>query len=96
MPRAYSTSSEVEVLYALGRPFWGRGYAREAAAAALRFGFETVGLDRIVAFVVPENTASARVLEAVGLRSIGDTDYNGFTVRGFRIEAADWRARGAA
>jgi len=89
-------SSEVEVLYALGRSFWGRGYAREAATAALRFGFETVGLDRIVAFVVPENTASARVLEAVGLRSIGDTDYNGFTVRGFRIEAEDWQARGQA
>jgi ribosomal-protein-alanine N-acetyltransferase len=85
-------SSQVEVLYALARPFWGRGYAREAAAASLRFGFETVGLDRIVAFVVPENTASARVLTAVGLRATGDTDYNGFTVTGYEIEAGAWRA----
>ena len=89
---AMDRSSAVEVLYALARPFWGRGYAREAAAAALRFGFETVGLDRIVGFVVPENTASARVLEAVGLRTTGETSYNGFTVRGFAIEAAEWRA----
>ena len=84
-------SAEVEVLYALARPFWGRGYAREAAAAALRFGFEQVGLDRIVAFVVPENAASSRVLEAVGLRATGDTDYNGFRVRGYEIAAGEWR-----
>lgn len=85
-------SADVEVLYALGRRFWGYGYAREAAAASLRFGFETVGLMRIVAFVVPDNTASARVLAAIGLRATGDTDYNGFTVSGYEIEAAAWRA----
>ncbi|MEQ9330615.1 GNAT family N-acetyltransferase [Thalassobaculum sp.] len=84
-------SGEVEVLYALARPFWGLGYAREAAAAALRFGFEQVGLERIVAFVVPENAASSRVLEAVGLRATGDTDYNGFRVRGYEIAVAEWR-----
>lgn len=89
---AMERSAEVEVLYALARPFWGRGYAREAAAAALRFGFETVGLDRIVGFVVPGNDASVRVLRAVGLRSTGDTSYNGFTVHGFAIDAADWQA----
>lgn len=85
-------SADVEVLYALARRFWGRGYAREAAAASLRFGFETVGLARIVAYVVPDNAASARVLAAVGLHPTGDTDYNGFTVRGFEIDAATWRA----
>ncbi len=85
-------SAQVEVLYALARPFWGRGYAREAVAAALRYGFERVGLDRIAAFVVPGNAASARVLTAVGLRPTGETEYNGFTVLGFEIDAAAWRA----
>ncbi len=89
---AMDRESEVEVLYALGRRFWGHCYAREAAAAALRFGFETVGLERIVGYVVPDNTASARVLEAVGLRCTGETTYNGFSVRAFAIEATDWRA----
>jgi len=92
---AMDRTSDVEVLYAIARRFWGLGYAREAARAALRFGFETVGLDRIVGYVVPDNAASARVLEAVGLRFTGDTTYNGFTVRAFAIEAADWRADGA-
>jgi len=88
-------SSEVELLYALAPRFWGRGYAREAATAALRFGFEQVGLDRIVAYVVPENAASARVLAAAGLRSIGETDYNGFRVRGYEIEVGEWRRAAA-
>lgn len=92
---AMERSTEVEVLYALARPFWGRGYAREAAAVALRFGFETAGLDRIVGYVVPGNHASVRVLQVIGLRSTGDTSYNGFTVHGFEIRAADWRAASA-
>ncbi len=91
---AMDRTADVEGLYALARPYWGKGFAREAAAAALRFGFERVGLDRIVAFVLPENGASARVLEAVGLRSTGETDYNGFKVQGFAIEADEWRANG--
>lgn len=89
---AMERSDDIEVLYALARPYWGKGYAREAAAAALRFGFETLGLARIVGFVVPGNQASVRVLEAVGLRPTGDTTYNGFTVHGFAIEADAWRA----
>ena len=88
---AMDRTADVEVLYALARPYWGRGFAREAAAAALRFGFERVGLGRIVAFVMPDNRASTRVLEAVGLRSNGMTAYNGFAVEGFAIEADVWR-----
>jgi RimJ/RimL family protein N-acetyltransferase len=46
----------------------GQGYAREAAAAVLAFGFGTLGLARIVAITAIDNLASARVLEAAGLR----------------------------
>ena len=45
-----------------------QGYAREAAAAVVGFGFGTLGLKRIVAITDPDNQASARVLEAAGLR----------------------------
>lgn len=85
-------SSDVEVLYALVRDAWGRGYAREATRAALGFAFERIGLPRIVAFVVPQNTASSRVLEAVGMRSIGETTYNDFPVLVYAITAADWHS----
>ena len=59
---------ETEVLYAFARDSWGRGIATEAAGAALRFGFAEAGLDRVVAFAVPENRASIRVMEKLGMR----------------------------
>ncbi len=58
---------DVEVAYRFAKDRWGRGYATEAARACIAFGFEEVGLDRIVGLVVPENVASARVLEKCGL-----------------------------
>ncbi|MCR9070738.1 MAG: GNAT family N-acetyltransferase [Alphaproteobacteria bacterium] len=85
-------SNDVEILYAFARHAWGNGYAREAARAALAFGFETVGLSRIVAFVVAENTASARVLEAIGLTGQGETTYGGFPVLSYAITADEWQA----
>src|SRR5215212_5509923 len=60
-------TTEIEVAYLLAQRYWGQGYATEAARAALRFGFETLGLDRIVAVVRPENAGSRRVLEKAGL-----------------------------
>jgi len=58
---------EVEVAYLLTGRVWGRGYASEAAAAAIRFGFETAGLEAIIGLVHPDNAASIRVLEKCGL-----------------------------
>ncbi len=58
---------ECEVAYLLSRRVWGRGYATEAARAALCFGFENGGLESIIGLVHPENEASIRVLEKCGL-----------------------------
>lgn len=59
-------TDEYELGYALSKAYWGRGIATEAARAATRFGFEYAKLERIIAVVVPENTASWRVLEHIG------------------------------
>lgn len=88
-------SSDVEVLYAFTRQAWGNGYAREAARAVLAYAFKTVGLSRVVAFVVPQNTASIRVLEAIGLTALGETTYNDFPVLGYAITAGAWAAQTA-
>lgn len=53
--------------YALARPYWGVGYATEAATAVAGFGFRELGLGRIVATCDPANVASARVLVKVGM-----------------------------
>ncbi len=59
---------ETEVLYMLDDAVWGRGYATEGAAAARDFAFDRLGLKRIMAIALPENRASTRVMEKIGLR----------------------------
>jgi RimJ/RimL family protein N-acetyltransferase len=63
----------VEIGWRLARPAWGHGYATEAAAAALRFGFDEVGLDRVVSIRHVDNRRSARVMEKLGLTYRFDT-----------------------
>ena len=60
-----------ELGYWIGVPFWGRGYASEAAAALVRHGFEELNLQRIYAGVFTRNLSSGRVLEKVGMRYEG-------------------------
>lgn len=60
-----------ELGYWLGQPFWGRGFATEAAAAIVRYGFEIRGLNRVFAYCVRRNIASRRVLEKIGMRHEG-------------------------
>jgi RimJ/RimL family protein N-acetyltransferase len=57
----------VEVSWRLARGHWGHGYATEAAREAVRFGFDEIGLDEIVALTVPANTPSRRVMERLGM-----------------------------
>ena len=57
----------VEVGWRLDAAFWGRGYASEAARAALEFGFDVLRLDEIVAFTAVENLRSRRVMERIGM-----------------------------
>jgi ribosomal-protein-alanine N-acetyltransferase len=59
---------EVEVGYGVARDYWGQGLMTEAAHATLRYGFETICLERIVAVAMPENTASRRIMEKLGMR----------------------------
>jgi RimJ/RimL family protein N-acetyltransferase len=60
-----------EVLYSFEPSVWGMGFATEAAAACLHFGFGELGLPRIVAGVDPPNQASSRVLDRLGMRPCG-------------------------
>jgi len=63
----------VDVAWRFARAYWGRGYASEAARAALDYGFDELGLDEIVALTVPANHRSSRVMERLGMtRSLED------------------------
>lgn len=78
-------TTEVEVGYRLARDNWGRGFATEAARAILRYGFEDLALDRIVAVVQPENIASQRVLEKLKLKYEKDAHYYNTEVKYYAI-----------
>lgn len=58
----------VEVGWRLARRFWGKGYAPEGARAWVDYGFNVLGLERIVAQTAIQNAPSRRVMDKIGMR----------------------------
>lgn len=72
---------EVEIAYHLARDLWGNGLATEAAGAVLAYGFTELNLERVIGLTFPENAASRRVLEKIGMEERGPTtDYYGLSL----------------
>ena len=69
---------------------WGRGFATEGAAALLDYGFDDLGLDRVIGVTHPGNKASQRVLMKAGLADIG---WGRYYERRLRLFAAERNAR---
>lgn len=88
-------TSEVEVGYRLAKRFWGVGLASEAAKASLRYGFETLGLGRIVAVVQPANLASQHVLEKIGLSYVKDARFYITEVKYYAITQEEYERDGS-
>jgi ribosomal-protein-alanine N-acetyltransferase len=76
----------VEIGWRLGRDAWGLGYATEAAKECLRFGFDELGLERIYSFTAVANLRSARVMQKIGMRFVGEFDHP-------RVEEGSWLRR---
>ena len=57
-----------ELFYLFARESWGKGLATEAARAALRYGFEELGVERIIAVTRHANVASIRVMNKAGMK----------------------------
>ena len=69
---------EADIGYELDPPYWGHGYATEAARAIVRFGFTRLRLHRIWSWCIADNVGSARVLEKVGMRREGRLRENAY------------------
>jgi [ribosomal protein S5]-alanine N-acetyltransferase len=82
---------EIELGYTLGRRWWGRGYATEAARACLAEAFGPLGLKRVVAVVRPENDASIHVVEKLGMKHEGRRFAHGAEHLLYAISAAEAR-----
>jgi RimJ/RimL family protein N-acetyltransferase len=68
---------QIELVYGVAPAYWGQGLATEAARAALRFGFEECGFDRVYAGADLPNAASFRVMEKLGMIFSRRTHMNG-------------------
>ena len=62
------TTTEAELGFWIGVPYWNRGYATAAARKTVRFAFEEVGLERVFARPLARNVPSRRVLEKLGFQ----------------------------
>lgn len=65
----------IEIGWRIASQHWGNGYATEAAKTLVHKGFTEYALDRIVAFTVPQNMASRRVMKKLGFTQVIDGDF---------------------
>lgn len=83
---------EVEVLYALRSDFWGNQFATEMARAVVRFAFERLGATELVAYTLPTNVASRRVMEKCGFEYEKETVHAGLRHVLYRLAEQRFRS----
>lgn len=67
LPWTIDGQDEVEVAYLLAKGYWGQGLGAEAAQGILRYGFEQLGLPRLICLIDPDNRASIKVAAKIGM-----------------------------
>ena len=83
LPWLIDDQDEVEVAYTIARAYWGQGLATEAAKEILQHGFEKLNLSRMVSLIDPENFASQRVAEKIGMayeKTVDDGNFPPFFI----------------
>lgn len=81
-----------EIGWWLARRWWGQGLATEAARAALQHAFQHAGLERIISIARPENTASTRIMEKIGLTRECEFERDGLRLARYAIDRVSWMA----
>jgi RimJ/RimL family protein N-acetyltransferase len=84
---------KTEVGWRLDRARWGRGLATEGAVASVRYGFESLDLERIISIIQPANVASRRVAEKAGLTARGETRWKDSDVIWYAVDRDAWEAK---
>lgn len=82
-----------EIGWLIGPEYAGRGYATEAATAALDWCFGNLDKDHVISLIHPDNQPSIRVAEKLGERPWGETRVKDIDVVIHRLERADWLGR---
>ena len=86
-------TGDVELGYLFAAPWQGQGYALEAAARVVDWGFEVLALPRIVAIALPDNLRSFHLMRRLGMQPDGTGHHHGYDVTRFVLTRAEWEAR---
>ena len=82
--------ADAELVFVVDEQYWGQGLATEIALACLRFGFEKHNFNKIIAFARPQNTASRKVIEKIGMRFVQETVVFGVFVVQYELLREDY------
>ena len=89
----YDNTQEIEVGYRVLKEHWSKGYATEASLGLLKYGFETLKLNRIVSSAHVENFASRKVMEKIGMTYIDNRVHYGCLQAYYEIEKRNYNRR---
>ena len=84
---------EVDIGYRFLSAHWGKGLATEAGAKTLQYGFDTLKHEQIIGLVLPDNIASVRVLQKLGLIFAAMVEYRQSQVAKYHIDAGHYRSQ---
>lgn len=68
LPWTIENQFDIEVAYTIAEDYWGQGLATEAAQGILDYGFETLQLSRLICLIDPDNVASQKVAQKIGMK----------------------------
>ena len=84
---------DAEIGWRLAPAVWRQGLATEGARAALDHGFRALGFERVISITRPDNVASRRVMEKIGLHLEGEAHWRGRDVVWYAVRRPDWETR---
>lgn len=85
--------NEIDLGYRFFEKHWGKGYATESAKAVLNYGFNTLGLQEVVARAAIDNTNSVKVLEKVGMKFEKEAVEHDDRIYKYRLSAAQYQSQ---
>ncbi|NNF00723.1 MAG: GNAT family N-acetyltransferase [Pyrinomonadaceae bacterium] len=85
-------TDEIEVGYAIKKDQWGKGFATEAAERFLKYGFEDLGLEKVVAVAFPQNKASRSVMRKLGMEYAGIGNYYNKSLVKYEIARSEFES----
>ena len=91
--RNFVDSDQVELRYSILPGYWGEGYASEAATEVLRFGFQDLAIDRIIAHTDTPNQRAVRVLQRLGMTFDERKEFDGLDSVFYAMTATEFEQR---